>query len=187
MTEKEAYVAFNLTDRTGPVKVARLAAAAGGVVPAWERFNDKVSRTGGEVDWEAEFATAARFGVSILTPADADYPPRLLDAPGHPLALYVKGDVKALSRPSIAMVGTRRATPYGLDQAYAISRDLASAGWAIVSGLALGIDAESHRGALAAGGTTVGVIGSGLDRFYPEENRALAREIVEKGGAVVGE
>ncbi len=187
MTEREAFVAFNLTDKIGSVKVAQLVSSCGSVASAWEAWPTKVARSGGEVDIEAEFALAKRYGVSIITPADDEYPERLLEQPSHPLALYVKGDATILSSPSVAMVGTRRATQYGLDQAYGISKGLAESGWTIVSGLALGIDAESHRGALAAGGRTVGVIGSGLDRFYPEENRELAREIVEKGGAVVSE
>ena len=89
--------------------------------------------------------------------------------------------------PAIAMVGTRRATSYGLSVAERLAHDLAKAGWSILSGLAVGIDAAAHRGALSAGGVTVGVIGSGLDRFYPDENRELAREIVRNGGAVVSE
>ena len=180
-------MAFNLTDRIGSVKVASLVASSGSVVSAWEAWPKKEARSGGEVDWAAEFATARRYGVSIVTPADAAYPPRLAEQPAHPLVLYVKGDLSALDAPCVAIVGTRRATAYGLDQAFRFAHDLAERGWTIVSGLALGIDAEAHRGALAAGGKTVGVIGSGLDRFYPEENRELAREIVEKGGAVVSE
>ena len=187
MTDRQAYVAFNLTDKVGFATVAELVARAGSVVAAWEAYPKKISRTGGPVDWEAEFALAKKFGVAIVTPADEGYPRRLREAPGAPLALYVKGDIKALSKPLIAMIGTRRATAYGRDVANRLSHDLARAGWAIISGLALGIDAESHRGALAAGGVTVGVIGSGLDCFYPEENRELAREMVRKGGAVVSE
>ena len=187
MTEREAYVAFNLTDKTGSVKVAELALAAGSVAAAWEAWPHKVARAGGEVDVQAEFALAKKYGVEIVTPADAAYPPRLLEQPSHPLALYVKGDASLLSSPCVAMVGTRRSTAYGLEQAFRISRDLAARGWTILSGLAIGIDAQSHRGALDAGGKTVGIIGSGLDRFYPEENRELAREIVAKGGAVVSE
>jgi len=187
MTECEAYVAFNLTDRIGSAKVASLEREFGSVAAAWESDPSRTSRSGGAVDWKGEFAKAARFGVRIVTPADEDYPASLRNAPGHPLALYVKGDASALSMPAIAMVGTRRATTYGLDQAFRFSRDLAESGWCIISGLALGIDAESHKGALAAGGKTVGVIGSGLDMFYPEQNRELAREIVKSGGAVVSE
>ena len=187
MTDREAYVAFNLTEKVGFATVEKLVAEAGSVVAAWESYPKKVSRTGGEVAWQAEFERAEKFGISIVTPGDADYPPQLKTAPGRPLSLYVKGDVKALARTSIAMIGTRRATSYGLSVANRLAYDLAKSGFAVVSGLALGIDAESHRGALEAGGVTVGVIGSGLDRFYPEENRALAREMAAKGGAVVSE
>ncbi len=189
MTDREAYVAFNLTDHVGFATVEELAQRAGSVAAAWAAYPEskKVSRTGGVVDWAAELAQAKKFGVTILTSADADYPPPLRAASGRPLALYVKGDVTALAKAGIALIGTRRATTYGKDLANRLAFDLAKAGWAVVSGLALGIDAEAHRGALAAEGVTVGVIGSGLDRFYPEANRDLAREIVQKGGAVVSE
>ena len=187
MTAKEAYIAFNLTDNIGSVGVAGLVREHGDVVAAWEAYPKKIARSGGPVEVAKELATAGKFGVTILTPADADYPRRLLDVPQHPLALYVKGDVKALSKPAVAVVGTRRATTYGGDQSNRFGYELAKSGWAVLSGLALGIDAESHRGALAAGGVTVGVIGSGLDRFYPEQNRELAREIVKAGGAVVSQ
>lgn len=187
MTDRQACVAFNLTDNVGFATVRELADRAGSVAAAWEAYPKKVSRTGGDVDWEGEFKKAEKFGVEIVTPADEDYPPMLRNAPGAPLALYVKGDVKTLRKPMVAMVGTRRATSYGRDLANRFSYDLCKAGWGIVSGLALGIDGEAHRGALEAGGITVGVIGSGLDCFYPEENRELAREIVKKGGAVVSE
>ena len=187
MTESQAYVAFNLTEKVGFATVSELVERAGSVVAAWEAYPKKTSRTGGAVDWEGEYRKAEKFGVAIMTPADGGYPSQLKGAPGAPLALYVKGDVAALSRPAIAMIGTRRATSYGKSIANRLSYDLAKAGWCVVSGLALGIDSEAHRGALEADGITVGVIGSGLDRFYPEENRELAREIVKKGGAVVSE
>ena len=187
MTDRQAYVAFNLTDNVGFATARELAAKVGSVAAAWEAYPKKISRTGAEVDWEGEFQKAEKFGVEIVTPADESYPSMLRNAPGAPLALYVKGDVKALRKPMVAMVGTRRATSYGRDLANRLSYDLCKAGWGIVSGLALGIDGEAHRGALAADGITVGVIGSGLDCFYPEENRELAREIVKKGGAVVSE
>lgn len=187
MTERQAYIAFNLTDKVGSVTLEKLVASAGSAVAAWEMYTNKISRTGGEVDWAAEERLAKKFGVSIVTMVDEEYPKQLKFSPGAPLVLYVKGDVAALSKPSIAIVGTRRATNYGLSIAERLGADLAQAGWAIVSGLALGIDAAAHQGALKGEGMTVGVIGSGLDRFYPEENRALAREIVQKGGAVVSE
>lgn len=187
VTAKDAYIAFNLTDRIGSVGVGDCIREHGDVVSAWENYPRKVSRLGGPVDWEGELELAEKFGVTILTPVDADYPRHLLEVPQHPLCLYVKGDVKALSRPAVAVIGTRRATAYGLDQANRFGFALAQSGWMVLSGLALGVDAESHRGALAAGGVTVGVIGSGLDRFYPEQNRELARDIVKAGGAVVSQ
>ena len=187
MTDRQAYLAFNLVDGVGFATVAALVEKSGSVAAAWDGFPKKVSRTGGSVDWEGELRLADRYGVTIITPADADYPASLRQAPGAPLALYVKGDVRALSRPLVALVGTRRATAYGRASANRLAYDLCKAGWGVVSGLALGIDGEAHRGALDAGGVTVGVIGSGLDRFYPEENRDLAREMVAKSGAVVSE
>ena len=154
LSEREAYVAFNLTDKVGSVKLAELVAASGSVVSAWESYPQKVSRSGAKLDWEREFSLAKRYGVEIVTPADPGYPTRLLEQPSHPLALYVKGDASVLSSPSVAIVGTRRATAYGLDQAFKIAKGLAEDGWTVLSGLALGIDAESHRGALAAEGKT---------------------------------
>jgi len=181
------YVAFNLTEKVGAATVSGLVEKTGSLVSAWEAYPKKVSRTGGDVDWIREFELADKFGVRIVTPADADYPKQLRESPGAPLALYVKGDVAALSRPSVALIGTRRATSYGTSVAERLAFDLAKAGWGIVSGLAVGIDAAAHRGALDGEGVTIGIIGSGLDRFYPEENRELAREIVKKGGAVVSQ
>ena len=187
MTEREAYVAFNLTEHVGFAAVEEMRKAAGSVAAAWEAYPKKVSRVGGEVDWEGELRLARKHGVEIVTPADGAYPKILLSSPGWPLALYVKGDVAALSRPSIAIVGTRRVTAYGRDVANRLAYDLAKAGWCVLSGLALGVDACAHQGALDAGGTTVGVLGSGLDCFYPDQNRELARAMVRGGGAVVSE
>lgn len=187
MTEKEAYIAFNLTEGVGSVKLAGLVSRFGSVASAWENYPHKTGRIPGVIDWERELKLASKYKVEILTPADDDYPAVFKEMRARPLALYVKGDVKALSRPAIAMVGTRRSTEYGRNEASKLSFDLASNGWAIISGLALGIDAAVHRGALDASGVTVGVLGSALDMFYPDENRSLAREMIEKGGAVVSE
>jgi DNA processing protein len=122
----------------------------------------------------------------ILTLADADYPPALLEITDPPTLLYAKGDVSLLSRPALAIVGARSATAQGADNAEAFARALAEAGLVIVSGLALGIDTAAHRGALEVGGKTVAVIGTGADRVYPARNRALAHRIVEHG-VIVGE
>ena len=187
MTEKEAYIAFNLLQNIGSAGVERLIAKHGGIVQAWENVENKTGRDGKVVNLEEELEKAAKYRVFILTPVDKEYPKRLLDTRGHPLCLYLKGSVEALQVASVAMVGTRRSTIYGEDMAYKIARDLAGDGWCIVSGLALGIDGQSHRGALDGGGLTVGVLGSALDEFYPEENRQLARDIAKGNGAVISE
>lgn len=187
MTPREACIAFNMTENIGSVGVGKLAAVCGGIVSAWEHYPKKVSRAGGDVDWEHEIKKAKKCGVKILTPVDEEYPEILKKTPGHPLALYVSGNAAALSKPCLAIVGTRRTTPYGRDQAFKFAKGLAANGWVVVSGLAEGIDAEAHRGALEAVGTTIGILGSALDKFFPDANRELAREMVKKGGAVVSE
>ena len=189
MTEQDAYIAFNMTDRVGSATLAKLIGEYGSAVKAWEELPEekRESRSGDEIDVERERALAKRYGVRMITAIDDEYPPMLKECTSYPLCLYVKGNVEALRQPMVAMVGTRKASPYGLDQAHIIAKGLAERGVAVVSGLALGIDAASHRGALAGGGITVGVLGSALDKFYPEQNRDLAREIVKNNGAVVSQ
>lgn len=135
---------------------------------------------------EAALAWADRPGHRILTLADDDYPPALLEIPDPPPLLYVQGDPALLCRPGIAIVGSRNATPGGLKNSERFAASLAGSGWSIVSGLALGIDAAAHRGALDCGGTTVAVIGTGADRIYPARNRELAH-LIAAGGAIVSE
>ncbi|MBI5780124.1 MAG: DNA-protecting protein DprA [Rhodocyclales bacterium] len=121
----------------------------------------------------------------LLTLADAAYPPNLLVLADAPLVLYVVGDPGTLSRPTVAIVGARHATPGGLENAHAFARALAERDLVVVSGLALGVDAAAHEGALAArNGRTVAVIGTGADRVYPARHRALAHRIAERGAIV---
>lgn len=134
-----------------------------------------------EAALEAALFWAEQPGNRILTLADPDYPPLLLQIPDPPTLLYVRGDPALLSRPALAVVGSRNATPQGLKSAESFAHALARAGFAIVSGLALGIDAAAHRGALAAGGVTMAVVGTGADRLYPARNQALGRQIIETG------
>ena len=122
---------------------------------------------------------------SLVTWGSAEYPPLLAQIPDAPLVLYVEGDATALCLPQLAIVGSRNPTALGRDTATQFALHLAQAGLAITSGLALGIDAAAHRGALNAGARTVAVVGRGLDAVYPRENAALAREIVERQGALV--
>ena len=112
----------------------------------------------------------------------------LREIPDPPTRLYCAGHADALDTPAVAVVGSRRCTRQGRDIAFALARDLAAQGLTIVSGLAYGIDAAAHRGALAsAGAPTVAVLGSGLDRIYPQSHERLAAEIVDHGGALVSE
>ncbi len=117
---------------------------------------------------------------------DPFYPALLKEIPDPPAFLYVRGTLRD-DLPALALVGARRATPYGLRIAREWAREVALAGAGVVSGLALGVDAEAHRGALEAGGYTVAVLGSGLDVVYPYQHRALAEEIVACGGALISE
>lgn len=187
MTDREAYIAFNLAAKTGPATVARLVSEFGGAAAAWRNFAGKADWRGEAVDWERELESAAKKNVKVVTRADADYPSRLLDLPSPPMVLYVAGDPAALSLPGVAMVGTRLPTLYGTDMAENFAAGIVRGGMSVISGLAEGIDACAHKSALEHGGTTVGVLGGALDRFFPECNRGLARQIVESGGAVVSE
>jgi DNA processing protein len=116
-----------------------------------------------------------------LTRVDAGYPARLAEVPDAPATLHVRGALVDADALAVAIVGSRRATPYGLEVAETLAADLAARGVTIVSGLARGIDAAAHRGALRVGGRTLAVLGSGIDVIYPPENRRLAAEIAERG------
>ncbi len=126
-------------------------------------------------------------GGAILTYADAEYPERLREIFDPPPVLWALGDVRLLSRPSIAIVGTRHPTPYGTGMAEMLARDLASRRMVILSGMARGIDTAAHRGALAGNGSTVAVWGTGIDVIYPKENKSLAENILASGGAILSE
>jgi DNA processing protein len=123
-------------------------------------------------------------GNRILTLADPSYPQRLLDTPDPPTVLYVKGRADLLNQPALAVVGSRNATPQGAANAESFAAALSDSGLTVVSGLALGIDAAAHRGGLRGQGSTIAVIGTGIDRVYPARNQALAREIAERGAIV---
>lgn len=135
-------------------------------------------------DVDRNLAWASQPGQRIVTLADADYPRALLEIADPPSVLYVRGNIELLHRRGLAVVGSRNATPQGMQTAENFSRALAAQGLTIISGLALGIDAAAHRGALAAGGKTIAVIGTGADRIYPARNRDLALAIAEHGAIV---
>jgi DNA processing protein len=133
---------------------------------------------------DADQAFLARSGARLVVRGAPDYPPLLALTPDAPLVLFVRGDPTLLSLPMLAVVGSRNPSAQGARDAEAFAAHLAGAGLVIASGLALGIDAAAHRGALRADGATVAVCGTGLDRVYPSAHRALAAEIEQRGALV---
>ena len=139
-----------------------------------------------EVNAAAELELCSQNQISVLVEAQPGYPARLLEIPDPPGVLFVRGAFAPADGLAVAIVGTRHATQYGLAQAERLAAGLSRAGYTIVSGLARGIDAAAHRGAMKAGGRTIAVLGSGVLNIYPPEHASLADE-VSKHGAVISE
>jgi DNA processing protein len=138
--------------------------------------------TGAKPEWvERALAWVQEPGHHLITLADAAYPRTLLEIADPPSVIYARGRTELLNVPAIAIVGSRNATAQGKRDARAIAHALSEAGLAVVSGLALGIDASAHRGGLDGAGSSVAVMGTGADRLYPSGNAALARELAERG------
>jgi DNA processing protein len=138
-------------------------------------FDERVERT---IEW------ASQANNYVVTLADVAYPQALLTMPDPPPLLYVKGRLDVLQARAVAIVGSRSATPQGIEDARRFARALSDAGIAVVSGLALGIDAAAHRGALEGAASTLAVIGTGADLVYPSQHHALAHDIAERGAIV---
>ena len=153
-------------------------------VPA--RVAQAIFAQAGLKDAEKEVREVTKADCRLIAVDSEDYPPLLKQIPDAPLLLYVRGDAKILSQHAVAMVGTRRPSAYGSSVAHRLAHDLAQRQLVVVSGLARGIDSAAHRGALEAKGTTVAVLGSGIDVIYPRENQRLAEQIM-KSGAVISE
>jgi len=136
---------------------------------------------------EKELAAVLRIaGCRLLNWTEPEYPQSLLQIYDPPVMLYVRGDPQILNLPSISIVGTRKPTLYGTQLAQRLGRDLAARGLVIVSGMARGIDAIGHQGAMAANGRAIGVLGTGIDICYPKENKKLYEKVLERG-AIIGE
>jgi DNA processing protein len=134
-----------------------------------------------------EMGRVAAAGVAVVCLDDASYPDQLKQIYDPPLVLYVRGNVDAITQPGIAVVGTRHPTPYGLGMAERLACDLAARGLVIFSGLARGVDAAAHRGAINAKGKTVAVFGTGVDIIYPKENTRITEQMLATGGALISE
>lgn len=195
------WVALNQVPELGPVSILRLVRHFGTARQAWEASPGDLEQVAGIYPRMRAGLVAARqriepdrlleqvmaCGFHIYTLADAGYPLSLKRINAPPPVLYVRGDLAACQGMSwIGIVGTRKATAYGRHVAKTLAFDLAISGLGVVSGLARGIDSAAHRGALAAGGVTAAVLGSGLDIIYPPENKDLAAEIAA-GGVLMSE
>ena len=193
------WIALNMTPGVGPRVTARLLEHFGSAEAIFDaprrelallRLTPETIESIANRDFhqraEEEIGKVRKLNGEILVLDDGVYPTLLRETYDPPVTLYVKGDwAECLEAPCVAIVGSRRCSTYGRNAALMLSRELAQRGVTIVSGLARGIDAAAHRGALEAGGRTVGVMGTGLDQIYPRDHRRLADEILERRGALV--
>jgi DNA processing protein len=144
----------------------------------------EILRNLNRADAEKRLEWADRHDIEVICLADSGYPASLRDLYDPPAVLFIKGGLIDCDSRAVAMVGSRRSTEYGKTAAYSLARDLAQCGLTVVSGMALGIDSISHRGALENGGRTIAVLGSGIDRIYPPENKGLYEQIAAQGAVV---
>ena len=198
-TEKLARVRLNFFACYKSDWLLRLMDLYGGAAELLKRSSAEIAAEGGvtfetaeklavqtrEADPEKELKAAERAGAAVLTVLDEGYPELLKKIYDPPLVIYVRGELRPV--PAAAIVGTRKATPYGLRTAARLARELAASGVAVVSGLARGVDTAAHQAAVEAGGATWAALGTGLNVIYPAENKRLAEKIVERGGALISE
>lgn len=189
------HLIWTLTDGVGPTVFTRLVARFGDAetalgAPASQLLTvngigrdtaDRIAASRDAAQAEAEIEAAAAHGVRIVCRADPEYPAALLRIADPPIVLYVKGALRPTDAVALAVVGSRRCTIYGSEQARRFGELLAQAGFTVVSGLARGIDAFAHHGAIDAGGRSIAVFGNGLSDVYPPENRSLAEKLLESG------
>lgn len=191
------WVGFNRVPGIGPARMRKLIEEFGNVEQAWKASRsgyraiglpsnvlEDVLKTRQVLDLDSHMATLDSLGIEVLTWDDLRYPGRLLELDSSPPTLYVWGRIESVDRFAVAIVGTRRKSPYGETVAREIALGLAANGITVVSGLARGIDGIAHYAALEANGRTLAVLGSGIDRIYPPEHRKLARQISEQGAII---
>jgi DNA processing protein len=198
MEDLRYWLALNLLKDIGPVRARRLLSFYGSPenifratireLKAVDNINEDRARSITDFnDWERvqrELDNTLRHNVRVITSVHKEYPDSLKNIPDAPLVLYTKGEIRGDDQYAIAVVGSRRATGYGLRTAEQISFEIASHGLIVVSGMARGIDTAAHRGALRAKGRTIAVLGSGVDVPYPGENRALLNTIASSGAVI---
>jgi DNA processing protein len=193
-----AEILLALTPDVGPILRSRLIehfgdalhviAASESALQGVQGVGPKISRqiinARHEVQIDAQLALVREHGLRIMLPGRSDYPQLLKEIPDPPGVLFVRGEIEPADAMAVAIVGTRRATHYGKQQAERLAAALARAGVTVVSGLARGIDAAAHRGALSAGGRTIAVLASGVLNVFPPEHDKLAIEVAAHGAVV---
>jgi len=197
MVDKRYWIGFNLIKGIGAVRVQALLRHFGDLEVAWRaapadlacaglslKLIERVVQAREKIDLEKVWAKIEAQGVKILTWEDETYPQRLKEIDQPPPVLYIRGEYLPDDLFAVAIVGTRRVTAYGRQITEELSSFLAANGMTVISGLARGVDAIAHQTALKAGGRTIGVLGSGVDKIYPPEHRTLAEQMLERGAIV---
>lgn len=197
MSDQKYWLGFSLVPEIGPKRLGQLLAWFGDLASAWTASETQLEQAGLDqqprenflhlrqtLDLDAELDKVRRAGAWLLTLNDDLYPTLLKNLSDAPTVLYVRGALSPADDLALAMVGTRKATSYGRDATYDLAKQLARQGITIVSGLAHGIDAAAHKGALDGGGRTIAVFGCGIDVLYPRENRDLALKICDNGALI---
>ncbi|MDP8214679.1 MAG: DNA-processing protein DprA [Candidatus Euphemobacter frigidus] len=197
MHEQEHLIILNLVRGLGSIRIRSLMEHFGSAGEIIKQPTSSLERVVGigphlarsinrweELEYREEFRLIKKLNINILTVFDPGYPENLKEIYDPPIVLYIRGNLIPEDKPALAVVGSRRASHYGLQTAQNISHQLAARGFTVVSGMARGIDSRAHRGALAAGGRTIAVLGSGLGNIYPPENVRLAREIAASGAVI---
>jgi DNA processing protein len=197
LSDSQYWLGFSLVPEIGPRRLANLLHWFGDLGRAWRASEHELIQSGldkqptanllhirKQLNLEAELEKVQKAGAHLVTLADDQYPPLLKKLPDAPTVLYVRGRLMPGDDHALSIVGTRRATTYGRDAAYQLSKQLAGQGVTVISGLAHGIDTAAHKGALEGGGRTIAVMGSGVDVIYPRDNAKLAQQIANCGAII---
>ena len=197
MIDKRYWIGFNVIKGIGAVRMQALIQHFGDLALAWNATPIELARAGlglkvierivqarANVDLEKLWARIEAQGIKILTWEDEAYPQRLKEIDQPPPVLYIRGEYLPDDLYAVAIVGTRRVTAYGRQITEELAAYLATNGITVISGLARGVDGIAHQTALKAGGRTIGVLGSGVDKIYPPEHRGLAEKIMERGAII---
>ncbi|EKD86081.1 MAG: hypothetical protein ACD_37C00486G0002 [uncultured bacterium] len=199
MNESEYYLAFSNAPGVGPIKFEKLRKAFGSAEEAWEAeqteleqilkpvLTSKFLEFREKFDIENYLKKLKKQKISFVSLIDDKYPALLKEIPNPPIVLFVRGNTGLLKTNSISIVGTRKITVYGATITKMFAADLASSGLTITSGMAIGVDGIAHLSALEVGGSTIAVLGNGVDLPYPRENEHIYRKIVDSGGAIISE